>query len=141
MRTYAATGALLGWFALALQLCLMLIDAPRGEATLGTVITFFSFFTILTNLLVAIVFTAIAIRTNVGWWQWILPAASAGRCGGIHCHCWHHLSSISYCCGGYGTRKALSGLLTYCCMPCFQSVMSCTGCCLHRGPACAGRMP
>ncbi len=57
MRIYAAVGALLGWFALALQLYLML-DAGAPPAMLGAVITYFSFFTILTNFLVALVFTA-----------------------------------------------------------------------------------
>ena len=66
MRICAGAGALLGWFALALQLYLMLIQAPQGEAMLGTVITFFSFFTILTNLLVAVVFTALVIRPSAG---------------------------------------------------------------------------
>jgi hypothetical protein len=62
MRIYAAVGALLGWFALALQLYLMLVQSPPGTAALlGTVITFISFFTILTNLLVALVFSAVAL--------------------------------------------------------------------------------
>jgi hypothetical protein len=79
MRVYAATGGLLGWFALGLQLYLMLIQVPRGDAVLGTVITFFSFFTILTNLLVAAVFTAIVIRPKGGWWQWLCrPPVQAG---------------------------------------------------------------
>jgi len=67
MRVYAAAGALLGWFALALQLYLVLIHSHGGLATLGAVITFFSFFTILTNLLVALVYTAIAMRPAAGW--------------------------------------------------------------------------
>ncbi len=37
---------------------------------LGTVITYFSFFTILTNLLIALVFTAIAFGPEAGWGQW-----------------------------------------------------------------------
>jgi len=65
MRIYAAVGALLGWFALALQLYLMLVQSPPGiAAVLATVITFISFFTILTNLLVALVFSAVALRTE-----------------------------------------------------------------------------
>jgi hypothetical protein len=68
MRIYATAGALLGWFALTLQLYLILVHSPaRGVAMLGTVITFFSFFTILTNLLVALVFTAAAFRPEAGW--------------------------------------------------------------------------
>jgi hypothetical protein len=70
MRIYAAVGALLGWFALVLQLCLMIIQAP-GPERLGAVITFFSFFTILTNMLTALVFTAVALQPKGGWGQWL----------------------------------------------------------------------
>jgi hypothetical protein len=76
MRIYAATGAVLGWFALALQLYLMLIQAPT--AVMSTVITFFSFFTILTNCLVALVFTAVAVCPRDGWGQFFLrPSVQA----------------------------------------------------------------
>jgi hypothetical protein len=70
MRMYAAVGALLGWFALALQLYLMLVQAPAPER-LGAVIIFFSFFTILTNILTALVFTAVALQPKGGWGQWL----------------------------------------------------------------------
>jgi hypothetical protein len=77
MRMYAALGALLGWFALALQLYLMLVQAPA--AMLGVVITYFSFFTILTNFLVALVFTAAAIHPRARWGQFPLrPSVQAG---------------------------------------------------------------
>jgi hypothetical protein len=78
MRISAAVGALLGWFALVLQIYLMLAQSPAGAAAmLGTVITYFSFFTILTNFLVALVFTATALssfssrtgRPGEGWRQ------------------------------------------------------------------------
>ena len=76
MRVYAALGALLGWFALALQLYLMLVQAPG--AMLGAVITYFSFFTILTNFLVALVFTAAALRPRAAWGQFLLrPSVQA----------------------------------------------------------------
>ncbi len=68
MRIFAAVGALLGWFALSLQLYLMLVQSPAGAmAMVGTVITFFSFFTILTNILVALVFTATVFPLIGGW--------------------------------------------------------------------------
>jgi hypothetical protein len=76
MRVYAAIGAVLGWFALALQLYLMLLKVPAGQM-LGTVITFFSFFTILINILVALVLTVAGFR--LGWGQWFhLPSVQAG---------------------------------------------------------------
>jgi hypothetical protein len=76
MRVYAALGAFLGWFALALQLYLMLVQDPA--AMLGAVITYFSFFTILTNFLVALVFTVAAVRPRAAWGQWVLrPSVQA----------------------------------------------------------------
>jgi hypothetical protein len=70
MRMYAAVGALLAWFALALQLYLMLVQSPAAER-MGTLITFFSFFTILTNILTASVFTAVAFQPKDGWGKWL----------------------------------------------------------------------
>jgi hypothetical protein len=61
MRIFATVGALLGWFALVLQLFLVIAQSSTGMAMVGALITYLSFFTILTNLLVALVFTAIAI--------------------------------------------------------------------------------
>ena len=84
MRISAAVGALLGWFALVLQLYLMLVQSPAGAlAMVGTVITYFSFFTILTNILVALVFTAAVFspdRTRAtGWGQFFRrPSVQAG---------------------------------------------------------------
>src|ERR1700761_4758378 len=63
MRTFAVIGAGLGWFALLLQLWLMLVQPPApGVSKLQIVIIFFSFFTILTNFLVSLVFTAVAFH-------------------------------------------------------------------------------
>jgi hypothetical protein len=70
MRIYAAVGALLGWFALVLQLYLMLAQSP-GPEWLGAVINYFSFFTILTNILTASVFTAVAFQPKDGWGKWL----------------------------------------------------------------------
>jgi hypothetical protein len=80
MRIYAAVGALLGWFALALQLYLMLVQAPPGiAALLATVLTFISFFTILTNLLVALVLSAVALRIETAWGRFFSsPSMQAG---------------------------------------------------------------
>jgi hypothetical protein len=80
MRIYATVGALLGWFALALQLFLMLVNSPAGGvAILGTLITFFSFFTILTNLLVALVFAAAVFRPGPRWMEFLRrPSVQAG---------------------------------------------------------------
>lgn len=60
-RKLAALIAVVGWFALGLQFAVMLVS-PANESLAVTerVIRFFSFFTILTNLIVAVTTTAIA---------------------------------------------------------------------------------
>jgi hypothetical protein len=80
MRISALVGALLGWFALLLQLYLMLVQSAGGaRAMAGTVITYFSFFTILTNFLVALVFTATVFSSEIGWVQFFRrPSVQAG---------------------------------------------------------------
>ena len=80
MRISALVGALLGWFALLLQLYLMLVQSAGGaRAMAGTVITYFSFFTILTNFLVALVFTATVFSSETGWGQFFRrPSVQAG---------------------------------------------------------------
>lgn len=56
-RLYAAAGALLGWFALIAQL--YLIIEHRTTSLAETLVRYFGFFTILTNTLVALCFTAL----------------------------------------------------------------------------------
>lgn len=61
-RRVAGAIAALAWFAVALQLVLSMGAAvTAGGAVATTLVNFFSFFTILTNLLVAVVMTRIAI--------------------------------------------------------------------------------
>jgi hypothetical protein len=75
-RITAAFLALLGWAALALQLYLLVADAvDRGLGLTPVLISFFSFFTILSNLLVALVLTRIARAPT--WPSFNLQAASA----------------------------------------------------------------
>jgi hypothetical protein len=69
MRVCAMIGACLGWFALLLQLCLMLGRSPLGVGWFGTIVTFVSFFTILTNTVVALVFTAVGFQPSAAWGQ------------------------------------------------------------------------
>jgi len=74
-----------GWFALALQLYLILVQSPaRGVAMVGTVITYFSFFTILTNILVALVLTAVALGLGAGWAATGCESVAAGRHRGLY---------------------------------------------------------
>ena len=90
-------GALLGWFALLLQLYLILAQSPAGApAMVGTVITYFSFFTIQTNILVALVFTASVLSPVTGWGQFFRrPPVQAGTAAYIAI-----VGIITvYCCG------------------------------------------
>jgi hypothetical protein len=53
-----AIAAFLGWLGLGIQFYLMLIQSPPGGmAIAATIVSYFSFFTILTNLLTAVVLT------------------------------------------------------------------------------------
>ncbi len=66
-RAVAAPLATLGWFALAAQLVLLLRQgAPTAAGLAGAVIAYLSFFTILTNLGVALALTAVARGATKG---------------------------------------------------------------------------
>jgi hypothetical protein len=58
------SGSLLGWFALIAQLYLIIIN--RSMSLLATVVQYFSYFTILTNLLVALCFTVLCLQPKSG---------------------------------------------------------------------------
>ncbi|MDQ1152905.1 hypothetical protein [Brevundimonas sp. SORGH_AS_0993] len=55
-RLWRATFAVVGWTALALQYLLM-VAPVQGWTVLERTLNYFSFFTILTNILVALAFT------------------------------------------------------------------------------------
>ena len=61
-RIIALFGALIGWFSIITQLYLMITN--RVVAVPETIFRFFSFFTIDTNILVALCFTFIFLRNN-----------------------------------------------------------------------------
>lgn len=60
MRFFAFTGAVIGWFAIVLQLYLIIEN--RVLSLSATLVQFFSFFTILTNILVAVSFSFLISR-------------------------------------------------------------------------------
>lgn len=62
MRVYAAILMILAWFAVIAQLVLIMANSTSGILT--TFIRFISFFTILTNTLVAICFTSITLFSD-----------------------------------------------------------------------------
>lgn len=59
-KTFAAISAAVGWFALLLQLYLIIVN--RVASVPETIVRYCSFFTILTNLLVAISFTKVFLK-------------------------------------------------------------------------------
>jgi hypothetical protein len=79
-RRYATVAALLGWFALAVQLYLILWGRWTDQASLiGGLVRFFSFFTVLTNTLVATSLTcALTDRHSAGHRFFRSPVVCAG---------------------------------------------------------------
>jgi hypothetical protein len=61
-KIFALFGALIGWFAIITQFYLMMIN--RGTSVPETIFRFFAFFTITTNILVALCFTYIFLGSN-----------------------------------------------------------------------------
>lgn len=74
-KLFLAVGALAGWFAVILQLYLML-ENKTASAT-ETVIRFFSFFTILTNTLLAVYFTVLLIQPHSRPGKWFAKNTTA----------------------------------------------------------------
>ncbi|MBD1872748.1 Pr6Pr family membrane protein [Nodosilinea sp. FACHB-131] len=70
LRRFAALSALVGWFALTAQFYLSVqVGIANGNGVLSGVVAYFSYFTILTNLLAAIALTAGALpnRAAPSW--------------------------------------------------------------------------
>ena len=61
-QTFLVIGAAIAWFAVLLQLYLIILN--RVESVPETIIRFFSFYTILTNILVAFCFTVLLVKPN-----------------------------------------------------------------------------
>ncbi|QQZ40971.1 Pr6Pr family membrane protein [Pseudomonas sp. SK3(2021)] len=79
-RLFTALAALLGWAGLTIQLYLILHLRWTVDASLlGGLINFFSFFTVLTNTLVAVVLTcALNLRSSRGQRFFLQPWVSSG---------------------------------------------------------------
>ena len=65
-QAWIATGMVLAWLALAIQLYLILVN--RKASVPETLIRYFTFYTILTNLLVALCYTSL-LNARTGWLQ------------------------------------------------------------------------
>ena len=61
-QTFLIIGAAITWFAILVQLYLIILN--RVESVPETIIRFFSFYTILTNILVAFCFTVLLVKPN-----------------------------------------------------------------------------
>ncbi len=71
LRRFAALSALVGWFALGAQFYLSVqLGMANGSGGLSGIVAYFSYFTVLTNGLVAIALTAAALPdpTSPAWW-------------------------------------------------------------------------
>ena len=67
-KMFCATAALITWFAIIMQLVLIIQNRVTGLPE--TLIRFFSFFTILTNILVAVYFTLFSLgKAQRGFWS------------------------------------------------------------------------
>jgi hypothetical protein len=75
MRTYIAIGTIIGWFAILLQLYLIIEN--RKLSVPGTIVQFFSYFTILTNILVAMYFTLLLLKKRTQQEGWFTNAKTA----------------------------------------------------------------
>lgn len=64
-QVFLASGAFLGWLATLLQFYLILIN--RTASVPETIIRYFSFFTILTNILITVCFTFLLLSPLSGW--------------------------------------------------------------------------
>ncbi len=82
MQTHARKIALLiaitGWFAVICQLVLMLLS--RTVSITETLLRFFSYFTILTNLLITVSFTSLAGERSVKWYSFFSKPATQTAC-------------------------------------------------------------
>ena len=72
-QIYLAILALLGWFALVLQFYLMI--GNRAVSIPETIIRYFSFYTILTNLLVAIYSTFLLLKPESNWGKYFAQSS------------------------------------------------------------------
>jgi hypothetical protein len=65
LRIYAGLAAAIGWFALGLQF-ILIVTTGSDISVAGRVVNFFSFFTILSNILVALVLSSAALAIGSG---------------------------------------------------------------------------
>ena len=84
-KPFVATSAALGWMALALQFYLSLqLSIVHGKGVFGGLVIYFSFFTILTNFLVALALTASLLPVRSGVIEFLTrPGVNTGIAASI----------------------------------------------------------
>ena len=91
-RALIVTTASLAWFALLLQLLLTIrTSLSNGMSIIAAIAMYFSFFTITTNLLVALVLTFSLLATKFPLGQILLQSRNNDRNRPLHCNRRHHL--------------------------------------------------
>jgi hypothetical protein len=64
-QSFLIIGATISWFAIGIQFCLIIVN--RVASVSETIIRFFSFYTILTNILVSLCLTVLWLKPNSRW--------------------------------------------------------------------------
>lgn len=64
-RVFLVIGTIMAWFAVIFQLYLIILNSTTSIPE--TIIRFFSFYTILTNIVVALCFTILLLKPKSGW--------------------------------------------------------------------------
>ncbi|BBP57553.1 Pr6Pr family membrane protein [Pseudomonas sp. St316] len=84
-QRFVSVTALLGWVGLSIQLYLILLGRWKLDASLlGGLVSFFSFFTVLTNTLVAVVLTwELTARESAARRWFLLPSVGSGVAASI----------------------------------------------------------
>ncbi|MEP7143858.1 MAG: Pr6Pr family membrane protein [Ferruginibacter sp.] len=73
-QIFLANGAALGWIAIIFQLYLIIVN--RTASVPETITRFFGYFTVLTNILVALCFTLLLLKPDSGWGRFFARPAT-----------------------------------------------------------------
>jgi hypothetical protein len=130
-RRCAVVIAGLAWSGLGVQLYFDVQEALIKNEPVH-VFNFFSFFTIQTNILIALVLTIFCTQPQAE--RFLTGTSVVSALVALSLSAW----SMSCCCGIYGTRRECSSWPTWCCMTPCHSLTLCIGWCLFPRVACDG---
>jgi hypothetical protein len=74
-QLYTTIAAIIGWLAILLQFYLIIANNSATPVA-GTILRFFSYFTILTNILVALCLTTLLLKPDSGWKKFLSKPAT-----------------------------------------------------------------